>query len=216
MRIKTLILSLCLVLVVLTAAAGTIAYLTDTDEVVNSFTVGNIDMKVEESPVDENGQKVEEGLPTKGNSYHLLPGKTYSKDPYVTIAKGSDPCYVRMKVTINKVAELKAIFGDNFLPENYVGEWNRGIWPCAGIVDNGDNTATYEFRYCEIVDASLAEADMVLPALFQSITVPGEVTSEQLKTLSELNIKVVGHAIQADTFADADAAWFAFGEQTGE
>jgi len=215
MRIKTLVLALCLVIVVMSAAAGTIAYLTATDTVTNTFTVGNIDMTVDETDVDKDGKPVPGATErVEQNEYHLVPGRTYVKDPTVTITKGSDACYVRMMVTINKIAELKAIFGEDFLPEAYVEGWDKAAWPCASIKDNGDNTATYEFRYFEAVDASEATEDVVLDALFEAITVPGEVTGEQLQTISELKIEVVGHAIQRATFEEsADAAWAAFDAQ---
>lgn len=215
MRIKTLVLTLCLVIVVMSAAAGTIAYLTATDTVTNTFTVGNIDMTVDETDVDKDGKPVPGATDrVEENEYHLVPGRTYVKDPTVTITKGSDECYVRMMVTINKIAELKAIFGEDFLPESYVGGWDKNVWPCVSIKDNGNNTATYEFRYFEAVDATAATEAVVLDALFDSITVPGEVTGEELQTISDLKIEVVGHAIQTATFEEsADAAWAAFDAQ---
>ena len=39
---KALLLSLCAVMLVTASVLGTMAYLTSTDEVVNTFTVGNV------------------------------------------------------------------------------------------------------------------------------------------------------------------------------
>ena len=129
---------------------------------------------------------------------------------------GSEPSYVRMLVTINRVAELKAIFGEDFLPENYVTGWDSAIWACVGMTEGGDNTMTYEFRYHTIVDASEKAEDIQLEPLFTHFTVPGEVTGEQLATIFDLEIKVEGHAIQSATFASADEAWAAFDAQYGK
>ena len=40
------------------------------------------------------------------NSYKLMPGTTYTKDPTVTVKAGSEESYVRMKVTFNNAAAL--------------------------------------------------------------------------------------------------------------
>ena len=50
----------------------------------------------------------------------------------------------------------------------------------------------------------------MLDDLFETIKVPGDITKEQLATISELKIEVEAHAIQADGFANADEAWAAF------
>jgi len=216
MRMKTLILSLCLVLVVLTAAAGTIAYLTDTDEVVNSFTVGNIGMKVDETSVNPDGTPVEGATDrVKENSYHLIPGKIYTKDPTMTITAGSEACYVRMIVTITEAEAIKAAM-PNFLPQDWVADtWDATLWKCHEMKEE-NNAFICEFRYFEPVDASTEIEDKVLEPLFSKIKVPETLTNEDLKALQNMQIKVVGHAIQAATFADEVEAWAAFTEQTGE
>ena len=45
---KSLVLLLCLIMAVSSAALGTIAYLTDTQTVVNTFTVGKVDITLDE------------------------------------------------------------------------------------------------------------------------------------------------------------------------
>ena len=53
------------------------------------------------------------------------------------------------------------------------------------------------------------KADVVLDALFDSITVPGSITKEQLATIEGLTITVNAYAIQAAGFANAEEAWAA-------
>lgn len=223
---KALLLTLCALALVAGTILGTLAYLTDRSSVENTFTVGNVDIKVDETDVDENG--VQETTPegetmprVEENDYHLIPGQSYVKDPTMTVIKGSEESYVRMMVTITHYNQLKAIFGKDFLPENFASDWDREIWPCVGITDNGDNSVTYEFRYHTTVDASNAEEDMVLEPLFTAINVPGALTGEEMATIADMKIIVEGHAIQAATFeADtentltaADVAWAAFEQQ---
>lgn len=217
---KILALVLALVLATAVSVGVTLAWLTDRDTVTNVFTVGDVQIKLDETDTDEGGQPIpdDEGNPVRkeeGNEYHLIPGQTYLKDPMVTVESGSEPSYVRMLVTINRVSELKAIFGEDFLPEKYVTGWDSAIWPCYAMTEGADNTMTLEFRYPQIVDASEATEDLQLPCLFTHFTVPGEVTGAQLSTIHDLTITVEGHAIQTATFADADAAWAAFDDQYG-
>ena len=84
MKKKTLALLLAVVLLVGVAAGGTIAWLTDqTEEVKNVFTVGNINIDLDES--DELDLK-------------MVPGKTILKDPVVTVEKGSEACWLFVEV----------------------------------------------------------------------------------------------------------------------
>lgn len=222
---KALLIVLCVVLLVAGSVMATLAYLTDTDKVVNTVTVGKVDITVDESEVTPDGEPVEGADRVEGNEYHLIPGQTYVKDPTMTVKQGSEESFVRMLVTINCLSELKAIFGDDFLPENYVSGWDRSIWiPESVTEDAATNTATYEFRYYKTVDASEAAADIVLEPLFTSFTLPGEVTGEELATIADLEIVAVGNAIQTLGFADdaaagttaEDAAWAAFDAQVND
>lgn len=215
MKAKTKVLALAISAVVLVTATviGTLAFLTSRDSVVNEFSVGNVTIEVDEAKVNPDGTldtTATERVDT--NKYHLVPGNTYIKDPRVTVKAKSEESYVRMFVTINNLADLKAIFGAGFLPQYYVEGWDSTIWTPAGLTEKGDEV-TYEFRYFETVDASASDTDIVLDELFTSFTLPGEVTGEQLATINDLKITVVGNAIQASTFQNADEAWAAFDAQ---
>jgi predicted ribosomally synthesized peptide with SipW-like signal peptide len=210
---KVLIAALCAVLLVVGSVMGTLAYLTDRQAVVNTFTVGNVDITVDEAPVTPDGEVIPGEDRVEGNDYHLIPGQTYTKDPTMTVKKGSEESYVRMMVTINCISQLRGIFGDDFLPHEYIDGKDSNIWVYNSTVENGDNTVTYEFRYYKTVDAFEATEDIVLEPLFTSFTIPGELTGEQLATIADLEIRVEGHAIQTASFDNADAAWTAFGAQ---
>ena len=71
-------------LIVCATVAGTLAWLTDTtDPVVNTFTVGDINITLTES----------ENLDLK-----MVPGRTITKDPKVTVNEGSEACWLFVKV----------------------------------------------------------------------------------------------------------------------
>ncbi len=230
MKKKTLIISIVAVLVL--AVGGILAYLTDTASVTNTFTVGNVDITLDEAkvdtegkPLDANGQVVENVNDvvrvTEGNEYHLVPGLTYVKDPTMTVKEGSEESYVRMVVTINCLSQFDEIF-DPYPGSAVVDIFNgydANNWILAGETRDADaNTITYEFRYKEAVTAE--DEDVVLDALFDSITIPGFITKEQLAAIADLEIVVEGHAIQAAGFENTnengvvvkaiDNAWAAF------
>lgn len=207
---KKLMTVLALVLVIAMSVAGTYAYLTSADKVVNTFTVGDVQIKLDEAKANADGSLVQGAARVKANEYKLLPGHTYNKDPMVTVLKGSESSYVKMTVTFSKAAELDAIFaptGANMT--SIFNGYDRANWIYKGNTENtGDNTRTYEFWYKAPVAAP--DADVALDALFDSITVPGTIKNDQLKTIEDMTITVNAYAIQADGFANAEAAWEAY------
>lgn len=209
-RSKALLLTLCAVVLVIATVFGTMAYLTSTDEVKNTFTVGSVKITLDEAKANPDGSLVANADRVKANSYKLLPGHTYNKDPMVTVLKGSEPSYVKMTVTFSKANELDAIFApDGANLTSIFNGYNATNWIGKGNTkDAAANTRTYEFWYKETVDAP--DADVALDALFDSITVPGEITNQQLATIEGMTITVNAYAIQADGFANAEAAWVAF------
>ena len=204
---KKLMTVLALVLVIAMSVAGTYAYLTSQDTVTNTFTVGNVQIKLDEAKANADGTLVQGADRVKANEYKLLPGHKYAKDPTVTVLKGSENSYVKMTVTFTKAAELDAIFapnGANLL--SIFNGYNSTNWIYKNVTEDTDaNTRTYEFWYKETVAAPTA--DVALDALFDSITVPENLTNAQLATINDMTITVNAYAIQADGFDDADDAW---------
>lgn len=210
MKKKLLIMSVAMVLVCAFAVGMTIAYLTSTDEVVNTFTVGNVRIKLDEAAANPDGSLIEDTPRVKANSYKLIPGHTYNKDPMVTVLSGSESSYIKMTVTVTKSAQLDAIFAPTGADLTSIFDgYDAANWIYKGNTeDTTANTRTYEFWYKEAVAAPTA--DVALDALFDSITVPRTITNEQLATIAGMTITVNAYAIQADGFADAAAAWTAF------
>ena len=235
---KALLLTLCAVLLVAASVLGTMAYLTSSAEVKNTFTVGKVEIKLDEAKVNADGIPVEGADRVTANSYKLMPGTTYTKDPTVTVLNGSEASYVRMKVTFNNAKEIIAHCTDpEFAGDGPTGvenafplirmvkfvETNAAKWD--GIIpdnmvdteemladeyyfDAANDTLTYYFYYNETVGAP--DGDVVLPVLFDSTTVPEWVTGEQLKALNDFRITVIAEAIQAGSFANAADAWSHF------
>ena len=91
------------VLVLCCAIGGTLAWLTDkTDPVVNTFTVGDINIELAES----------ENLDLK-----MVPGNTITKDPFITVQAGSEKCWLFVKV------DKSANYGDFLEDYEMAADW---------------------------------------------------------------------------------------------
>lgn len=84
-RNRRIAMTVALVLVVaLVSVGGTIAWLTaETAPVTNTFTVGNIDITLDESD---------------DLDLTMVPGNTITKDPTVTVVDGSEDCWLFVKI----------------------------------------------------------------------------------------------------------------------
>lgn len=212
-KFKALLVVACALLLVAASVFGTMAYLTSTDTVTNTFTVGKVNIKLDEAKVNADGTPVEGADRVKENSYKLLPGHTYTKDPTVTVEAGSEASYVRQMVTVtfDKVltdAQLATQLDGIFT--GYDANWVRNDKKVETKTKDGAKytVITYEYRYKDKVAATTT--DTKLPALFTEIKVPETWTNDDLAALGNIEINIVAHAIQADGFTDADAAWKAF------
>lgn len=209
---KTLLVCLCAVAVLTAAVVGTLAWLTDSEKATNTFTIGQVDITVDEAKVNTDGTPVTGADRVTENQYHMIPGQTYTKDPTLTVEADSEEAYVRMLVTLNCKSELDTIFAPGVKLDSIFNGWDSTTWTYYKETEDTDaNTVTFEFRYKTTVDPD-GEA-VVLDALFDSFTVPGTLDGDDLKAIKDLTITVEGHAIQAAGFDTADLAWAAFDEQ---
>lgn len=231
---KVLLLVLCAVLLVGASVAGTVAYLTSTKAVENTFTVGNIEIKLDESneATTDTTDRTEDG-----NAYHLLPNQTYTKDPTVRVKEGSEEAYIRMIVTVSNYDQMllafqsEAAYDDKYIVTTAPGvtvsgsmvvldnlvDRNSGAWQCVKFTqDTTANTGTYEFRYYPGAYTATADnKDNVadydkLPALFTTITIPKEIDNTHLAYLNNTTVTVTAQAIQVAGFNSVDDAWAAF------
>lgn len=112
--LKTLLLSAAAIVLVVATVLATIAYLTASSAVSNVFTVGNVAISMFEHKVNSSGQLVDangtvitdiaNGIEVDTNSYHLVPGNHYVKDPTIRIlsnlqngAEAADTMYLFVK-----------------------------------------------------------------------------------------------------------------------
>lgn len=169
-----------------------------------------------------NGKPVGENPRVTANNYKLVPGRTYIKDPTVTLTAGSEKSYVRMQIVVTNYSALKAMATEGgfddvltmFAPVMDTAEWTLFGTP---EINTTANTITYEYRYNNVVIPGAGAT--VVPPLFEEITVPFFVEADDLDNLQAsggFKIEVIGYAVQAAGFADAKEAWIACDEQLGD
>ena len=192
---KIMALLLCAVLLVGATIAGTVAYLTSTDEVKNTFAVGNVKIYLDETDIDgsETGT-IEEAGRDKENEYHLMPGKEYAKDPRVTVRAGSEPCYIFVRV-VNDIAAIEAA-GNTTIAKQMEANWH--------LVDGETNV----YYYKDVLTAGDTAT------VFEKFVIADNVTNDTLAayapnetTGAKKTITVTAYAVQQEGFATAQAAW---------
>ncbi|MBE6677852.1 MAG: hypothetical protein E7597_03555 [Ruminococcaceae bacterium] len=189
---KVALIALAMVLVCIVSVAGTLAYLTSqTDEVVNTFTVGDVEITLDEAKVTADGVGVEGAARVMENEYKLIPNHSYTKDPTVHVDADSEDCWVFVKVD-NGIAGIEATAGDGYV--TIATQMSDNGWT---LVDG--QTDIYAYK-------AIAKAGENLQ-VFGSFKVDGDVDGAGLETYADAKITVQAYAVQADGFATAAAAF---------
>ena len=187
---KTLTVIIALVLVVVMSVAGTVAYLTSTKTVTNTFTVGKVEITLDETDVDVYGVK-DGDTRVMTNTYRLIPGHTYIKDPVVHVDADSENCWLFVKV-VNGISGLEATGTTTIAAQLAANGWTP--------ISEGSNI----YAYSRIA----TKTDTDVP-VFGSFTIADKATLPANGT--GLDVVVTAYAIQADSFSTAAEAWTAAG-----
>ena len=226
MKKRTLLMCLALVLSLALAAGGTLAYLTDRDSAANVFTIGNVDIELDEGDF-------EDGQP-------LLPGQDIEKQPNITNI-GSNPAWVWATIAIPAALDDVDNASNNVIHFNFTKESIAdGLW---NWTDENDN-----YRVQENVEIDGVKYNLYT-VLYDTMLQPGETTLEpvitkvymddhiditpegdlyhvqngvaekkdwNLETDGNPIIYVSAYAIQTDGFDNAEAAYEAYTAQWGD
>lgn len=206
----------------------TLAFLTDDRSVVNSFTVGNVKITLDETDVTTDGVKDTDTRVVE-NDYHLVPNHEYIKDPTVHVQANSEECYVRMFVTMNQITEWDGVLAP-YKKDDITQYTTQDIlttlsdkWTLHATIEGtdangaGEGTRTYEFWYSTTVTKSDEVTNLDAP--FGTIKMPKDLTNADLAKIDGENHKfkiyAAAQAIQADGFENATAAFTAAPAITG-
>ena len=192
---KALLLTLCAVLLVAASVMGTMAYLTSTDEVQNTFTVGQVQITLDEKDTDNSTPDADRD---KANAYHLLPGNEYEKDPTVHVNAVSEDSWILVKVE-NGIAAFEAATSTE---ENGYKSISDQITANGWTALNGVANVYYK-PYTK----SDTGSDLIVFSNFKIAD-----TANDVQGWATLNatVNITAYAVQKDGFATAEAAWAAF------
>ena len=150
MKKKTIALIVCLTLIIGCAIGGTIAWLTDqTDPVVNTFTVGNVDITLAETTTD----------------YKMVPGNTIAKDPKVTVVKNSEACWLFVKV--DKSSNL-----DDFISYTVDSGWTA-LTGVDGVYYRQVSASTSDQAFSVLAGNTVTVRDTVTKTMLDGLKVSG-------------------------------------------
>lgn len=183
---KALLLVLCAALLVGASVAGTVAYLTSQDSATNTFTVGKVEITLQEYEVDKQTGKKTETKVEALTDLELVPGRVIEKNPFITVASDSETCWLFVKIE-NKLGDAVTING---LTEN---GWTA--------VDG--HSGYYQYAY------SVA-ANTVVP-VFNSVTCDTAKTYDQLNGITDKEIVITAYAVQSEGISQQEA-WGALGQ----
>lgn len=182
---KVFVTVLCAAVLVVASVLGTMAYLTSTDSVSNTFTVGNVSITLDEAKVDQYGTAVTPAERVKENGYKLIPGRTYIKDPTVHVTAGSEDSWLFVKV----VDEIAGIEADTTV----AAQMAANGWTA---VEGATNVYAYKTTVTAGQDIKV----------FENFTIKGDAA---VADYAGKTITIEAYAIQADGFGTAAEAWAA-------
>lgn len=110
--ITAAVLTVAAITLVVATVFTTLAFLADSAAVSNVFTVGNVAITMFETKVGTDGEAIEPKEEVDTNSYHLVPGNTYVKDPTIRITSTS--AQDTMFLFVKSSNQIRGIEAGNF------------------------------------------------------------------------------------------------------
>lgn len=177
---KVLILTICATLIIGAGVFASLAFLTDTtDTVTNTFTVGNVNIELDETKTD----------------FKMVPGVDIEKDPIVTVVAGSEDCWLFVK--IEESDNL-----DDFIDYDIADGWTQlkdgdenGV---EGVFYRSVSSSTLNQEFSVLEGDKVTVLDTVTKQMMDALEDDGA-------TLPTLTFKA--YAVQKASFDTAFEAW---------
>ena len=210
MKKKITAIFLCVALVAIAIAGASLAYFTDTKTATNTFTMGDVKIKLDETDI-----KNPEGDRVTSNEYDVYPGAIVTKDPVVHNV-GQNDAYIRATINVenwmNECAAYYPDFKTTFGQEGYeqsllllVDALGEG-WSVVGVETGTPFTlSNLSAKFILKYDGTLASGDDT-SAMFNQVKIPAGI--ENGNGFGTITVKA--EAIQADGFDTWDAAFAAY------
>ena len=196
---KVLLTVFSAMLLVCVTIGATVAYLTSTATVENTFTVGKVKITMDEAAVNTDGTPMQGVARRDNNKYHLLPGHEYTKDPTIHIDDESENAYLGVKVVLSNMNATDTLLSGKY--EEVLEGFDKTKWNISSVKDTENDTRIYTLIYNQQINGKTPDI-----VLFNAVKVPGTLTNEQLADLQDTTMTITAYAVQADGFSDAKTA----------
>ena len=193
-----------IILVLCCTIGGTLAWLKDTTgTVTNTFTMGDVDIKITETGADESG---------KNDSYKIVPGKTEKKDPKVTVLADSEKSWVFVEI----VESNNYIKNDETYTNGTYVNWSvDSAWKLLSRTPETNGAESVTYVYYLVQNATTSDVShSVLSG--DSVSYRSDLTKAQLDALgsNKPTLSFKAYAIQYEYLTkdntpvtEAKAAW---------
>lgn len=192
-KLRKILLTICSAMLLVCLSVGaTVAYLTSTDTVTNTFTVGKVAITLDETDVDNSTPNADRD---KANSYKLMPGHEYTKDPVVHVSSDSEECYLFVKVTngITAIEDSTNTVASQMAAKGWkIVEDQTGLYVYVGTAADAA--------------APLAVSASTNVTVFEKIKIAGNVDNTTLAGYANKSITVTAYAVQKDGFEGKTAS----------
>ena len=183
MKKKILALTLVFALALALGIGGTVAWLTaQTTPVVNTFTVGDINITLAETTTD----------------FKMVPGNEIAKDPKVTVLKDSEACWLFVKI----------VKSNNY--STYLEDYQLAAgWTALAGVDGVyyrevSQNASNDTEYYVLSAGTKLGTDHGHVKVKEAVT---KDQMEAIKTSGQPTLTFTAYAVQKDNIATAADAW---------
>lgn len=206
---KALLLAFCAVLLVVSTVLATMAFLTDSDSVQNTFTFGRVGISLDEADVNDADGDGNTEERVQANEYHLIPGREYTKDPTVHVDADSEDCwlFVKLENGLKDIIDGKATVEDGDADDTVYtleAQMEKNGWT---LIDEGKGVWAYELKASKSADVKVFDEFK----LIDNADVADYVTlkDDNGKVIGGKTIDITAYAIQADGFDTYTDAWTA-------
>lgn len=197
---KKKIITICLVIALAATAivGASLAYFTDTDDKTNVFTVGKVDIDLNDE-FEQNSPLFPAVVEEDGTINNAV-------DKVVSVTNNEEDAYVRVHIAVPAdIDDLIGLWYDNADGWDWVGDTR---------VDYTTTIDGVEYNVVCLTYSEILEADETTTNVFEWVTLDSSATNEDVAAFNEagLNIIIIAEGAQAAGFDNAyDALEAAFG-----
>lgn len=215
-------LGLAAVLCVSLSAKGMYAYFTDTESEVNTFTLGNVNIDLQEPNWEDGTDENDNGIPDEAEN--IVPAKEIPKDPKIeNTGKNDAYVFLAVDVPVKNVITAKADGTRNPVAdtEMFYYHINSG-WTQVSAEDTtdteGGKVKRYLYAYGTEEACTTLKAGSSTGTLFDTVTFANVIEGQGLEDAT-LTMPVKAYAIQADNVSGGintpKEVWAVYANQNG-